>query len=290
MLTIHFEGWFQCRLATAPDPADEPRGISGWTFAVGDEPDFDRVIRLQNPERPRSRGPSVGVTVRMILVSGQQVLNHPLVGAEVYLLGEPKFEGRNGIVAEDAKEPIVPFHLKISGNGITLEREEPTYPPDRERRLHKINPSILKKLAPVSGSPNDVEAADAAGIMDYRAYRRCRKEKLEADLRKVKALERKEALRKRIRELEKTERALEKAENPDEETNMRPHRSLGWRVDYRFDLSGPAGVADEHNALGGVVGKSAPWRTQFWMGAWDADALCGYMRGKLEVPFRFMQR
>jgi hypothetical protein len=214
----------------------------------------------------------------MILVGGQQILNHPLVEAEVNLLEEPKFEGRNGIVAEDAKEPIVPFHLKISGNGITLQREEPTYPTDREGRLHEINPSTLKKLAPVSGSPNDVEAADAAGIMDYAAYRRSRKRELKADLSEEKDIGRQEALRKRIRELEKTE-------NPDEETNMRPLRSLGWRVDYGFDLSGPARVTDEQSALGGVIGISAPWRTRFWMGAWDADALCGYMRGKLDVPF-----
>ena len=64
MLRLSFEGWFQCRLATDPDPPDEVRGVSGWTFAVAGEPDLDRVIRLQPAGTiTRSGGPTVGVTV-----------------------------------------------------------------------------------------------------------------------------------------------------------------------------------------------------------------------------------
>ena len=47
MIEIHFEGWFECRLATDPDPTDEPRGVSGWTYALAGEPDLDRIIRTQ---------------------------------------------------------------------------------------------------------------------------------------------------------------------------------------------------------------------------------------------------
>ena len=46
-LWIKFEGWFQCRLATDPDPADEPRGVDGYIHAIPSERDLDRIIRLQ---------------------------------------------------------------------------------------------------------------------------------------------------------------------------------------------------------------------------------------------------
>lgn len=36
-LDIQFEGFWQCRLATDPDPSDEQRGISGFTYSVAGE-------------------------------------------------------------------------------------------------------------------------------------------------------------------------------------------------------------------------------------------------------------
>lgn len=49
-LTINFEGYWQCRQATDPDPSDDPRGVSGYTYAVGAESDLDLIIRLQLDE------------------------------------------------------------------------------------------------------------------------------------------------------------------------------------------------------------------------------------------------
>ena len=49
-LKINFEGYWQCRQATDPDPSDDPRGVSGYTYAVGAENDLDLVIRLQQDE------------------------------------------------------------------------------------------------------------------------------------------------------------------------------------------------------------------------------------------------
>jgi hypothetical protein len=121
MLNIHFGGWFQCRLATEPDPTDEPRGVSGFTFAVAGEPDFDRIIRLQDAPSvvKRSHTPTVGVTVKGIDIDGQPVpeqnpLYQVLVGAQVELLDDAKFIGQNYILALARKEPIDPFHLQIS--------------------------------------------------------------------------------------------------------------------------------------------------------------------------------
>ncbi len=49
-LTLHYEGYWQCRQATDPDPSKDPRGASGYTYAVGAENDLDQIIRLQLDE------------------------------------------------------------------------------------------------------------------------------------------------------------------------------------------------------------------------------------------------
>ena len=51
-LYLHFEGYFQCRLATDPDPTREPRGVSGYTYALAGEDDLDQVIYLQGEQIP----------------------------------------------------------------------------------------------------------------------------------------------------------------------------------------------------------------------------------------------
>ncbi len=33
------------------------------------------------------------------------------------------------------------------------------------------------------------------------------------------------------------------------------------------------------------VDTSAPWRIDFWLGGWDPDLLCLYMKGALNVPY-----
>lgn len=123
MLVLAFEGWAQCRLATDPDPTDEPRGVGGWTFAVAGEPDLDRIIRFQ-PEGATHRRfcPDVGVTVRAVGRDGAAVAGSPLVGARVALLDDPVFDGRNGLSHEDQLEPIVPFHIRVEKDGAVLDR------------------------------------------------------------------------------------------------------------------------------------------------------------------------
>ena len=281
MLTLNFEGWFQCRLATDPDPSDEPRGVSGWTFAIAGEEDLDRIIRLQQPVSPRSPGPGfpeskVGVVVTAVSVDGRQVLDHPLVGGELELLDEPKFEGRNGIVAEDAAEAIDPFHLRITGGHVTLRRKDLLDPQSPERKMHEVDPSVLKRRQPVEGEAVErAEIADATGIMDYVGYRQERKEKLEADLEGVGDPVLRAALRKRIADLK------ESLEKRDIRVGI-----LGASLVYRFAIRGPAEVVGDRDVLGGIIGTLPPWPIEFWAGGWDADALCGYMRGRLQVPFR----
>ncbi len=278
VFTLNCEGWFQCSLATDPDPSDEPRGVSGWTFAVAGEEDLDRVIRLQEPVSPRSHGPEVGVVVRSVTVDERHIPDHPLVGGQVELLDGPKFEGRNGIVAEDAAGCIDPFHLRIIGGGVTLRRKDILDPQDPERKIHEVDPSVLKRRQPVEGEVADrSEVAEATGAMNYVGYRRERKEKLEADLEGASDPVLRAALRKRIADLK------ESLEKRDIRVGI-----LGSSLIYRFAIRGPAEVVGDRDVLGGIVGTSPPWPIEFWAGGWDADALCGYMHGRLQVPFRHL--
>ncbi len=96
MLVIAYEGWFQCRMASDPDPTNDPRGISGPTIAVAGEPDFDRVIRLQDPICPRyPHETDIGVDARAVGyvdpssppgTPPTDIPGHPLVGAKVAFL------------------------------------------------------------------------------------------------------------------------------------------------------------------------------------------------------------
>src|SRR3954454_811492 len=89
-LIIQFQGWVSIRIPTDPDPPDEPRGISGYTFAFAGEPDLDRVLNLQRREgmHLRSQHRELGVTVRSAQRSdGRHVA--ALMGARVDLLGDP---------------------------------------------------------------------------------------------------------------------------------------------------------------------------------------------------------
>ena len=58
---------------------------------------------------------------------------------------------------------------------------------------------------------------------------------------------------------------------------------LGTRSAYQFDIRGPVQVEGD---LGLVVAEDLPWPVSFWVGAWDNDALSGYMKGCLQVPLK----
>ena len=63
---LTFSGWVQCRMATDPDPTNDPRGVSGYSFAIPGEPDMDRIIYFQNRKGviQRSFCPEVGVNIQ----------------------------------------------------------------------------------------------------------------------------------------------------------------------------------------------------------------------------------
>ncbi len=278
MLAIHFEGWFQCRLATNPDPSDEPRGVSGYTFALPGEPDLDRIIRLQDPVAHRSHGPGVGVSVRSVSLGDSPIDDHPLVGAQVDLLDQPRFESRNLLLTDDEAGVglIFPFHLRIRGGGVTIQRKDVLLPGDPDLPLHRTPPDALRRRAAtiLAGMLRDpLRIAEATGISDPLAFRLKRKRLLARDLETTDDPVARAALRKRINELS--------LENP---MDMRV-LSLSLIQTWQFGINGPLEIDNGTRRDGGSDHSSeALWPIAFWLGGWDADSLCGFMKGLLKIP------
>jgi hypothetical protein len=280
MLVINFEGWFQCRFATDPDPTDEPWGISGPTFAVPGEPALDRIIRLQDPVMPRfPHEHDAGVTVTRVSVDGQASAGHPLVGGRVNLLGDPQFEQRNLILVEEPFQvPIDPFHLEVSGGGITLRRQDLWDVTRPELTVYDIfqNPELLRRRMNTT-EIRSAKVAEATGIMNYEAYRQQRKQDLQDQLAGTHDPIRRLALEKRIDALNKDTEMVG--------VTLAATQFLGLCANYKFDINGPAEVIDPHNGLEGKVGWSQGWPVEFWMGGYDVDTMFGYMAGQLTLPF-----
>jgi hypothetical protein len=259
MISIGFDGWFQCRLATDPDAYDERRGKSGWTFAMPGEPDLDRMIRFHRPVAPRSHGPQVGVFVRAVALNGAPSPGHLLVGGTMDLLGGAVFEGRNGEIATSASEPIVPFSLEVRKEDIRLLGRDP---------MDLTDPAEVIRRQPQDFDGNSAEVRAATGVSDPRAYRQSRKGLLEADLASPTDPTAGDALRRRIQEL-----GLGSIRTT----------SLSFKLTYEFELRGPNQWTDPARVLGVPPASGSSWKVRFWVGGWDADALCGYVSGSLTV-------
>ena len=295
MLRIDFSGWFQCRLATSPsDPGDEPRGVSGWTFAMPDEPDLDRIIRFQNPIAQRVPGPKICVSVHRVVIGEREQVSHPLLGASVNLLDDPVFVGRNGTFFEAKDEPIDPFHLEIAKDGILIRRKDVVVPGDRRvedvfGNVSKdasfrgvfLNPKLdlpaLRRRMPVKSEAFVPEVADATGIFDYADFRRKRADEVKLALESCTDDARKAALRTRLRELEIHSRRVGIREI-----------ALGLRLVYQFSINGEIALHDERGVVEPHIctNPAISWPIEFWMGAYDADALAGFVVGSLSIPFR----
>jgi hypothetical protein len=259
MLAIAFDGWFQCRLATDPDAFDDGRGQQGWTFAMAGEPDLDRVIRFRDPVVPRSRGPTVGVVVREVSTNSGIAAGHPLIGAPVELLDDPVFEGRNGLIATSANEPIAPFSMRIAAAGLELVGTDP---------IDLNHPDEVFRRQPIDFDGNSNEVRQATAIPDAAAYRQQRRAALAADLTTETDSTKKAALQGRIDELQRGGIRI---------------TALGFKLSYGFELRGPNTWSDPGQVLGSRPAPAAVWKTSFWMGGWDADVLCGFVRGEFHV-------
>jgi hypothetical protein len=267
MLSIDFAGWVSCRLATDPDPFDDPRGTlsSFQQFAFAGEPDLDRIIRFHHAPFVRAHTWPVGVTVRRVRNDGVEDPAHPLVGAEVDLLDDPVLEGRNGVIAGDVREPINPVHLQVRRGADAVSRavvpRDPDYPfPD---------------LMPVPGMPIPLSQIIAAtGLSGLVPAWQERVARLEAAQASAAASDR-PGLDERIALLRGNLASLGGGLAGMFRANMQ------WRLALNGPIQGnPAAV------LGAVDLAALDWTVEFWFGGYDTDAQMFFCEGTLGVPLR----
>lgn len=284
MYALEFSGWAQCRLPTDPDPSNETRGVSGYTFALAGEPDLDRIIRFQpGPgvvEREGAPGVGVTVTAGWYLDPSYEeppirlTAEHALLGARVDLLDEPTFDARNYVVVDNGFGVIWPFrfcidngrsgveHLRVVRSTVIDAAHPERAPIDTEESL--LIPYLLS--APVLHS---AQVLTETGIVDPIAMRMQRQRLLEqiragADPNDVVRIA---ALDKRIDELRQT--------GP---VNRRTQQ-IPTKAYCRYPLNGP----DASVTWGGVERRPSaePWNLEMWFGGWDADSLNFFVKGSV---------
>ena len=290
MLEIGFEGWFQCRIASDPDPTDEPRGISGCSFALVTEPDLDRVINFQPPSKKlvREFGPQIGVSVHSVSIDGREVVASSLLNAEVRLHGA-RFEEHNGAVVPRNTAFIDPFDLEISSEGSVLRRRALWDPKKPDLSFYQVDASDFAPRQPKldldSKATVVLESGVAATVSGDRAgkplapsevaieYWKIRLQRLLEKKKKAKNEDKRAALQQRID-------ALELPVN--DWRHQRLEMLLCARINFSFDLNSPEPTVE--GDFGKRLDEGEPWGLELWMGAWDNDALCGFAKGTLLVP------
>lgn len=296
VITLNFEGYVQCRLATDPDPTDERRGVSGYTFALPGEPDLDWTIYTQPGKGVVER---IGVTDRKVGVKvtsgfcGTEPIQkgHPLYNAPLHLDDGPRFEERNYIVTKETFGVIAPFHLRIAGQGIEIRRWMDYYPgKPLDFPLMETPQSILSPFTSNFTPGYPACPALLGPSQDPSVYREQRLKTLE-DIRSRSRLtpEALAAINKRIDEL-----------RIDDPRDRRTGQLLNATV-FNFQVNGPAALGLNKAPVQWLNGKFGdpkklqkwnyldpsnpmlPWPINFWMGCWDADSLTFYMGGTLKV-------
>ena len=187
------------------------------------------------------------------------------MGARVELSDDARYEGRNGIVARSGSEPIVPFTLRIVAGDTVIVRDSGV----KDSPFEDLQPKALLRSSPAV-------VASATRVWNFGDVMTERTNKLANALQ---ALE------------DDEHNATARAALKSRLANMRftsvfapaLHDS---RVVYSFALKAPPDVVDEARRLDPPLDTAADWPIEFWMGAWDIDAMTGYVDGWLMIPQR----
>ncbi|HEV7374076.1 MAG TPA: hypothetical protein VGN95_05140 [Pyrinomonadaceae bacterium] len=296
-LYLSFEGYFQMRMATDPDPSDEPRGVSGYTFALAGEPDFDNLVHLQPDEEgvverrfgvgTDAPGPRVGVTVRQARLFDDETLRYS--EAPEYLDARVSFvkaqlTERNGIVIRNDLFAIDPLRVQLrkKRGTLVLDREDFLDPNNPDLLITQATSEMLERRQPQALTDNSVEVAKATGLPDASNdscinNRRIRQKNLEELLKRTRNPVERAALETRISQLNILRRwwDLSQGGKPvDRRARQLTLQAYGWDVDIN-------GTVHE-NKIG--ADENTTWPLSFWMGGWDGDALCAYISGYLSIP------
>lgn len=292
MLILNFEGYFQMRMATDPDPTDDKRGVSGYTFALAGEPDLDAKIHLQpNEEGVWERefgpggGPSVGVTVRSATLNG--VAAPDLVGTRIAFVDAQILE-HNGILVRNDYFIIHPFRVRLlraDDDTILLERVDWLNPDKPDMPENDATATMLTRRQAKKFTGNSQAVADATGLespanVALIANRLERRRSLQELLKSTTDPIEIAALESRIEQLAIVERWWELSANVGQNRVInRRAAQLALQLDgWNVDMNGRVDVNELDAA------PNYPWNISFWMGGWDGDALCGYIKGTWTIP------
>jgi hypothetical protein len=293
VITLNFAGYIQCRLATDPDPTDERRGVSGYTFALPGEPDLDWTIYTQ-PGKGVVTRPGVEREVGVRVTGGfcgteAIVKGHPLFEAPVALEDNPRFEERNYVVITQQFGVIAPFKMRVLGKDIELFRQvhfyvgKPLDYPLLETPQANLMPYTLQAfnvgmpqcaaLLGPSQNPSVYRADRLAKLLDIKQRSRLTPDGLAA-------------INKRIEQL-----------RMDDPRDRRTGQLVN-SASYSYSVNGPASIRLGKGPATWLNGHFdpqegwqyhlpdrplLPWPCSFWIGSWDADSLTCYISGTIQI-------
>lgn len=223
------------------------------------EPDLDRIIRFHPPVLQRSHCPEIGVFVQQVVKNGEKITNHHLIGAKVNLAGDPIFKGDNGIVAEDGKEPIVPFILEITKNRLHISRTCP------HESLYTDFPFKGLQAKEFNADPQFIR--EATGVLEPTEYFADRARLLSEDLTSTLNPLDYEIIKRRVSFL----------------NSKNAYAFFDAYMSYQVELSSVAEIKDPTGELDQAIDPKISWTVYLKFCAWDPDALTGYVTGKLDV-------
>ena len=270
VIVCSFTGFTQVRLATNPDPTDEPRGVSGYTFALPGEPDLDRLVRTSSPVAPRTHAPPVGITVKRVTIDGIAVATHPLIGARFDLLGPARFESVNEVMMEQGTEALEPFDVELVQGAFRLQRRA-YLDPDKPDLTVYTAPRALLEPRRATYTMSTQLMVEALGTDNATTFRASKLAVLNGDLSCTTDPTTRAALERRISELSITD--------PQD----RRFYSMQFIERRHFDLNGPTALVDPAGWLT-TLDTGITFACDIAMGAWDADALTFYTTGTLSLP------
>lgn len=277
---IRFKGWATVRLPTDPDPADEPRGACGYTFAYAGEPDLDRVIRLQPQDEPAHLRPGAnwewGVRVTEVGEIDAQGKTKPLdgvlTGAPVRLNGGAKLENRNWLLTLPGWEPIFPFDLSV-GAADELRRSAPLTSDNLPVYQAPTDALMAQGAAGINLETETV--GTATGIWDSLGVLRERAQTLAELITAANDKVERTCLQARLKQVEWA------LNHPYDRRIMARYAVERFSV----TMTGTDAVVPADGPLSGLD-KGPPWEAAFYLGAWDFDLLAVWFQGALQVPFR----
>ncbi len=280
---FEFKGWVQCRVPTDPDPHYEPRGVTGYTFAVPGEPDLDQIIYFQNKDGVvrRSYCPKVGVYVtggweyNTVGSNGEERFTskrpikegHPYYHAKVDLPGKPRFDSRNGTIIYNGFGIINPFGLSIEGkDGQCIYRRFYADPDNPQEDLSNYPIELLTKYECKNAIMDCVGMLLDADVLQRSAFRNERLENLQKEYADTKDAVKRAGLEKRISELKN-----------NDPVNRRTNQ-IGTKALFNYPLNAKTAMVNDAE-----ITPDQDWLMDLWLGGWDADALGFYIKGYVQV-------